>query len=70
MRFGFFVSMLFLITSVLGPVFYTIWIYKGTGNANFFYFLVLANIISQIMIVMELLIAKLKQQNFAKHKNQ
>lgn len=45
---------------VLGPVFYNTWVYKGTGNANFFYFITLAFLLAQILLIIEFLLAKLK----------
>lgn len=67
MKFGFFVSVLLIASAVLGPVFYNTWIYKGTGNANFFYFITLLNLLSHILLIMEYVQAKLKMENFSKN---
>ncbi|KAF2823522.1 PIG-U-domain-containing protein [Ophiobolus disseminans] len=37
MRYSFLASAAILYASVLGPAFYHLWIYAGSGNANFFY---------------------------------
>lgn len=37
MRYTFFAIAAILYSSLLGPAFYHLWIYAGSGNANFFY---------------------------------
>jgi phosphatidylinositol glycan class U len=37
MRYTFMASAAILYASVLGPAFYHLWVYAGSGNANFFY---------------------------------
>ena len=37
MRYTFFAVSAILYSSLLGPAFYHLWIYAGSGNANFFY---------------------------------
>ena len=37
MRYTFFAVSALLYSSLLGPAFYHLWIYAGSGNANFFY---------------------------------
>jgi len=37
MRYTFFAVAALLYASLLGPAFYYLWIYAGSGNANFFY---------------------------------
>eukprot|EP01080_Neovahlkampfia_damariscottae_P004363 gene4363-7719_t len=43
----------FLIGMTLGPVLFNTWIYKGTGNANFFYFVTWFYTLCQIRILIE-----------------
>ena len=37
MRYGFVASAALLYATFLGPAFWHLWIYAGSGNANFFY---------------------------------
>jgi phosphatidylinositol glycan class U len=37
MRYTFMASAAILYAPVLGPAFYHLWVYAGSGNANFFY---------------------------------
>lgn len=37
MRYTFLAAAALLYASLLGPAFYYLWIYAGSGNANFFY---------------------------------
>lgn len=37
MRYAFLGASVILYASLLGPVFHYLWIYAGSGNANFFY---------------------------------
>jgi phosphatidylinositol glycan class U len=37
MRYTFMASAAILYATVLGPAFYHLWVYAGSGNANFFY---------------------------------
>ena len=39
---------MFIITTVLAPVMWNLWIYAGTGNANFFYAVTLAYSTAQV----------------------
>lgn len=59
-RYGFFIVALIVYSMVLGPVFYNTWVYKGTGNANFFYFVTLVFLLAQILLIIEYLLAKQK----------
>jgi phosphatidylinositol glycan class U len=45
--------MLMVFCISLGPVFFDSWIYKGTGNANFFYFLTLGFLLGQVGLMVE-----------------
>lgn len=60
MRYGFPIVVLMLFTMLVGPAFFQAWIYKGTGNANFFYFMTLAFLLSQVLLIAEFVYAKLK----------
>ncbi|KAJ3185751.1 hypothetical protein HDU85_001110 [Gaertneriomyces sp. JEL0708] len=48
--------------SILGPLFYYLWIYAGSGNANFFYAITLVWGIAQILIVLDLVGAKKRRK--------
>lgn len=48
-----FYHFLLLASLVLGPVFFNTWIELGTGNSNFFYFLTLVYLYSQIKLAVE-----------------
>ncbi|KAL0482734.1 GPI-anchor transamidase subunit U [Acrasis kona] len=60
MRYGFSIVVLMLFTMLVGPAFFIAWVQKGTGNANFFYFVTLAFLMSQVLLIVEFVFAKLK----------
>jgi phosphatidylinositol glycan class U len=60
MRYGFPIIVLMLFTMLVGPAMFNAWIVKGTGNANFFYFVTLAFLLSQVLLIVEFVYAKLK----------
>jgi GPI-anchor transamidase subunit U len=49
-----------LYASLLGPAFYHLWIYAGSGNANFFYAITLVWSLGLALVVCDLLFAVLR----------
>ena len=46
--------------ALLGPAFLHLWIYAGSGNANFFYAITLVYSLAQIILVADVLYAMLR----------
>ncbi|XP_028392160.1 phosphatidylinositol glycan anchor biosynthesis class U protein-like isoform X2 [Dendronephthya gigantea] len=61
MRNVFFVSCMFLISSTLAPLFWYLWIYAGSANANFFYAATLAYSTAQIFLLGDVIFAFLRR---------
>ncbi|KAI8376903.1 GPI transamidase component, partial [Blakeslea trispora] len=61
-RYGFLVSNLFLYASVLAPIFWHLWIYAGSGNANFFYAITLVYNLGQVVLLIDLVYAALRRE--------
>ncbi|KAF2192151.1 PIG-U-domain-containing protein [Zopfia rhizophila CBS 207.26] len=62
MRYTFLASSTILYTSFLGPAFYYLWIYAGSGNANFFYAITLVWSLGLSVIVGDSLYAALRDE--------
>lgn len=62
-----FITALFIVSSVLAPVMWYLWIYAGSGNANFFYAVTLAYSSAQIFLLSDILYAVLRRQYHLKH---
>ncbi|KAF2705000.1 PIG-U-domain-containing protein [Pleomassaria siparia CBS 279.74] len=62
MRYTFLASSSILYTSFLGPAFYHLWIYAGSGNANFFYAITLVWSLGLSVIVGDSLYAALRDE--------
>ncbi|XP_075216449.1 phosphatidylinositol glycan anchor biosynthesis class U [Lycorma delicatula] len=62
MQQGFIVSCFFIITLVLGPTFWHLWIYNRSANANFYFGVTLAFATAQIFLVTDLLFAYIKRE--------
>ncbi|KAI1334118.1 PIG-U-domain-containing protein [Xylariaceae sp. FL0016] len=62
MRYSFFTSSTVLYSTCLGPAFYHLWIYAGSGNANFFYAITLVWSLGQSLLVSDLTFAILKDE--------
>jgi len=60
-RYGFLIANLFLYASALGPIFWHLWIYAGSGNANFFYAITLVYNIGQILLLVDTMYAMLRR---------
>jgi GPI-anchor transamidase subunit U len=62
MRYSFLASATILYTSFLGPAFYYLWIYAGSGNANFFYAITLVWSLGLSVVVGDSLYAALRDE--------
>ena len=51
-----------LYSSLLGPAFYYLWIYAGSGNANFFYAITLVWSLGSVVILADVLYAILRDE--------
>ncbi|KAI8097809.1 GPI transamidase subunit PIG-U [Gilbertella persicaria] len=66
-RYGFLIFNLFLYASVLAPIFWHLWIYAGSGNANFFYAITLVYNLGQVMLLIDLVYAALRREYDVQH---
>ncbi|KAI5467396.1 GPI transamidase subunit PIG-U [Mariannaea sp. PMI_226] len=62
MRYSFVTTSTLLYASFLGPAFYHLWIYAGSGNANFFYAITLVWSLGQSLLVTDLTFAVLRDE--------
>ena len=62
MRYNFFAVSTMLYATLLGPAFYHLWIYAGSGNANFFYAITLVWSLALSIIVGDSLFAVLRDE--------
>ncbi|GAW11473.1 hypothetical protein ANO14919_008190 [Xylariales sp. No.14919] len=62
MRYTFFAASTILYSTFLGPAFYYLWIYAGSGNANFFYAITLVWSLGQSLLVSDLTFAILRDE--------
>ncbi|KAI1542971.1 PIG-U domain containing protein [Pyrenophora tritici-repentis] len=62
MRYTFLASASILYTSFLGPAFYHLWVYAGSGNANFFYAITLVWSLGMSIILGDSLYAALRDE--------
>ncbi|KAL8947710.1 MAG: hypothetical protein Q9222_006034 [Ikaeria aurantiellina] len=62
MRYTFFAFATILYATLLGPAFYYLWIYAGSGNANFFYAITLVWSLGLSIIVGECMFAVLRDE--------
>ena len=62
MRYAFVTVSAVLYATLLGPAFYHLWIYAGSGNANFFYAITLVWSLSMTVIVNDALFAALRDE--------
>ena len=56
-----------LVTSILGPTVWYLWIYSNSANANFFFGVTLAFCTAQIFLITDLFFAYLKREFCLKH---
>lgn len=62
MRYTFLVGAVVMYSTFLGPAFYHLWIYAGSGNANFFYAITLVWGLGQSLLVCDLTFAVLRDE--------
>lgn len=62
MRYTFVESSIVLYATLLGPAFYYLWIYAGSGNANFFYAITLVWSVGLSVLVGDVLYAVLRDE--------
>jgi len=62
MRYPFVATAAMLYATFLGPAFYHLWIYAGSGNANFFYAITLVWSLAQSLIVSDLTFALIRDE--------
>ena len=62
MRYTFLSLSTILYTSLLGPAFYHLWIYAGSGNANFFYAITLVWSLGQVLLIADSIFAVLRDE--------
>ncbi|KAG5999956.1 hypothetical protein E4U43_001758 [Claviceps pusilla] len=62
MRYTYVASATLLYATFLGPAFYYLWIYAGSGNANFFYAITLVWSLGQSLLVTDLTFAVLRDE--------
>ncbi|KAI0126608.1 PIG-U-domain-containing protein [Xylariales sp. AK1849] len=62
LRYSFVTSAVVLYSTFLGPAFYHLWIYAGSGNANFFYAITLVWSLGQSLLVSDLAFAVLRDE--------
>ena len=62
MRYSFVACSSLLYSVFLGPAFYHLWIYAGSGNANFFYAITLVWSLAQSLLVTDLAFAALRDE--------
>ncbi|KAF2754395.1 PIG-U-domain-containing protein [Pseudovirgaria hyperparasitica] len=62
MRYTFLSSAAIIYTSFLGPAFYHLWIYAGSGNANFFYAITLVWSLGLSVVVVDSIYAVLRDE--------
>ncbi|KAF5285711.1 hypothetical protein FQA39_LY16517 [Lamprigera yunnana] len=59
---GFLVTCCFLVTTLLGPTVWYLWIYLGSANANFYFGVTLAFATAQIFLITDILFSYIKQE--------
>jgi phosphatidylinositol glycan class U len=62
MRYTFFAVAALLYASLLGPIFYHLWIYAGSGNANFFYAITLVWSLGIAIVIADSVFAVLRDE--------
>ncbi|KAG0203074.1 hypothetical protein BGX28_004538 [Mortierella sp. GBA30] len=62
MRYSFLIVNLFLYSSLLAPIFWYLWVYVGSGNANFFYAIGLVYGIGEIILMIDTIFAVTRRE--------
>lgn len=61
-RYTFIAASVLLYSTLLGPAFYHLWIYAGSGNANFFYAITLVWSLGLTILVGDTLFAVMREE--------
>lgn len=61
-RYAFFAAATLLYATLLGPAFYHLWVYAGSGNANFFYAITLVWSLGLTILVADYIFAALRDE--------
>lgn len=67
MRYPFVACSVFLYCCFLGPTFYHLWIYAGSGNANFFYAITLVWAFGHTLLLGDSIYSTIKDEFEADH---
>ncbi|KAE9968344.1 hypothetical protein Vi05172_g5659 [Venturia inaequalis] len=62
MRYSFLATAVIMYATLLGPAFYHLWIYAGSGNANFFYAITLVWSLGLIVVLGDMLFAVIRDE--------
>ncbi|RKO89804.1 GPI transamidase subunit PIG-U, partial [Blyttiomyces helicus] len=62
MRNTFLVFNALVYASILGPLFFNLWLYAGSGNANFFYAITLVFGLAQIILIVDVIYAMIRRE--------
>lgn len=62
LRYSFVAFAALLYATLLGPAFYYLWIYAGSGNANFFYAITLVYALALTIVVHDLVYAIMRDE--------
>ena len=60
-RYGFLVTNIYLYSSVLAPIFWHLWLYAGSGNANFFYAITLVYNLGSVLLLIDMIFSVLRR---------
>ncbi|KAI9491481.1 GPI transamidase component-like protein [Zychaea mexicana] len=68
-RYGFLVTNIYLYSSVLAPIFWHLWLYAGSGNANFFYAITLVYNLGSVLLLIDMIYSSLRRDFDIEHPN-
>ncbi|KAG2218148.1 hypothetical protein INT45_007851 [Circinella minor] len=60
-RYGFLITNIYLYSSVLAPIFWHLWLYAGSGNANFFYAITLVYNLGSVLLLIDMIFSVLRR---------
>ena len=62
MRYSFLIVNLFMYSSILAPIFWYLWVYLGSGNANFLYAIGLVYGIGEVILLIDTTFAHARRE--------
>ena len=62
LEYSFEVTMMYIVSTVLAPIFWHMWIYAGTANANFYFAITLVYSVAQVYLLTDILSAFLRRE--------